>query len=129
MLVIQTDYSTPAAALGRRANSHREALTLAAIFLSMRLGRATALTETIRWTPINIWVHSQQREECARRSENAVNNPYCIQPRVQLHARCRWYSYTTGACCFVSVSLSVWSRGPRRSRTSLHPPSLDLAKA
>ena len=30
MLVIQTDYSTPAAALGRRAHSNREALSLAA---------------------------------------------------------------------------------------------------
>ena len=46
MLVIQTDYSTPAAALGRRAHSHREALSLVKLFLSIRLGRATALTET-----------------------------------------------------------------------------------
>ena len=32
-LVIQTDYSTPAAALGRRAHSHRAALTLAAFLV------------------------------------------------------------------------------------------------
>ena len=33
MLVIQTDYSTPAAALGRRAHSHRAALSLAAFLV------------------------------------------------------------------------------------------------
>ena len=33
VLVIQTDYSTPAAALGRRAHSHREALSLAAVLV------------------------------------------------------------------------------------------------
>ena len=33
MLVIQTDYSTPAAALGRRAHSHRGALSLAAFLV------------------------------------------------------------------------------------------------
>ena len=32
-LAIQTDYSTPAAALGRRAHSHRAALTLAAFLV------------------------------------------------------------------------------------------------
>ena len=32
-MVIQTDYSTPAAALGRRAHSHREALSLAAFLI------------------------------------------------------------------------------------------------
>jgi hypothetical protein len=32
-LAIQTDYSTPAAALGRRAHSHREALSLAAFLV------------------------------------------------------------------------------------------------
>ena len=32
-LVIQTDYSTPAAALGRRAHSHREALSDAAFLV------------------------------------------------------------------------------------------------
>ena len=30
---IQTDYSTPAAALGRRAHSHRAALSLAALLV------------------------------------------------------------------------------------------------
>ena len=39
MLVIQTDYSTPAAALGRRAHSHREALSLAA-FLVDKVGQS-----------------------------------------------------------------------------------------
>ena len=54
-LAIQTDYSTPAAALGRRAHSHREALSLAAFLVDLRFCGATALTETmIRWTPINI---------------------------------------------------------------------------
>ena len=32
-MAIQTDYSTPAAALGRRAHSHREALSLAAFLV------------------------------------------------------------------------------------------------
>ena len=56
-LAIQTDYSTPAAALGRRAHSHRAALTLAAFLVDKVLRshtQLTALTETIRWTPINI---------------------------------------------------------------------------
>ena len=38
-MVIQTDYSTPAAALGRRAHSHRAALTLAA-FLVDKVGQS-----------------------------------------------------------------------------------------
>ena len=37
MLAIQTNCSTPAAALGRRAHSHREALSLAA-FLVDKVG-------------------------------------------------------------------------------------------
>ena len=40
MLVIQTDYSTPAAALGRRAHSHREALSLAAFLVDKVLASA-----------------------------------------------------------------------------------------
>ena len=53
MLVIQTDYSTPAAALGRRAHSHREALSDAA-FLVDKVWRSHTHSscgdDSIRWT-------------------------------------------------------------------------------
>ena len=60
MLAIQTNCSTPAAALGRRAHSHSEVVkrSRSQLFLSIRLVRATALTETIRWMPINIRMES-----------------------------------------------------------------------
>ena len=60
-MAIQTDYSTPAASLGRRAHSHCETLSLAAD-LVYKVWRShsslTALTETIRWTPIKIRMES-----------------------------------------------------------------------
>ena len=54
-MVIQTDYSTPAAALGRRAHSHREALSLAAFLVDKVLRSHSSYGQTIRWTPINIY--------------------------------------------------------------------------
>ena len=51
MLVIQTDYSTQAAALGRRAHSHREALSLAAFLvepLSMRSSKESSRFFSVR---------------------------------------------------------------------------------
>ena len=40
MLSIQTDYSTLAAVLGRRAHSHREALSSAALFVADQVLRS-----------------------------------------------------------------------------------------
>ena len=54
MLSIQTDYSTLTAVLGRRAHSHREALSSAAFVADqVAFCAAAALTEKIRWTPFN----------------------------------------------------------------------------
>ena len=58
MLSIQTDYSTLTAVLGRRAHSHREALSSAAFVAVIRFCAAAALTEKIRWTPFNICMES-----------------------------------------------------------------------
>ena len=58
VLAIQTDYSTPAAALGRRAHSHCEALSLAA-FLVDKVWRSHSSygadsLDHAPWTPIKI---------------------------------------------------------------------------
>ena len=58
MLSIQTDYSTLTAVLGRRAHSHREALSSAAFVADQVLRSCAALPEKIRWTPFNICMES-----------------------------------------------------------------------